>query len=90
MGGGASTLSRLRKAVVIRAYNLREPDQSLDQQFRPFAVRSIDGKLYITTQNIRSCLRMESKEYEWMDHLFQHTFGGQVDENIICFWLNGT
>lgn len=78
MGGGASTLIRLRKAIVIRSYNLREPDQTLDQQFRRFAVQGSDGKQYITVENIRSCLRMESKEYEWIDYLFQHTFGGRV------------
>lgn len=78
MGGGASSLIRLRKAIIIRSYNLRKPEETVDQQFRKFAVRGEDGVLIISLQNIRNCLEMESKEYDWIDHLFLRIFGGQV------------
>lgn len=78
MGAGASSLNRLRKAVVIRAYNLREPDATVDDQFRRFAVRAADNSLYITISNVRKCLGMESKEHEWVDDLLHHAFGTQV------------
>ena len=41
MGGGASSLIRLRKALVIRAYNLRSAEQTLDEQFRPLTFRHV-------------------------------------------------
>jgi len=41
MGGGASSLIRLRKALVIRAYNLRKAELTLDEQFRPHAIRQV-------------------------------------------------
>jgi len=41
MGGGASSLIRLRKALVMRAYNLRNSQQTLDEQFRPFSYRLV-------------------------------------------------
>jgi len=78
MGGGASSLIRLRKAIIIRSYNLRKPDETVDQQFRRFAVRGEDGVMIISLHNIRNCLEMESKEYDWIDHLFLRIFGGQV------------
>jgi hypothetical protein len=78
MGGGASSLTRLRKAIVIRAYNLRAADETVDDQFRRFAQRGGDNVLYISLEDIRRSLNMETKEYEWVDHLFQHLFGAQV------------
>ena len=37
MGGGASSLNRLRKTLLLRAYNLRSEDMTLEEQFSPFA-----------------------------------------------------
>ena len=78
MGSGASSLNRIRKAIVIRAYNLRKPDETWEDQFRRFATRDADGVLQISVRNIKSCLMMESKDYDWVDAFFQHTFGDQV------------
>ena len=79
MGAGASSSSsssssssaqRLRKALVIRAYNLRKKDETLQDQFRKFAyVKSptkrssaenstTGGGLYISMENIKSCLNL--------------------------------
>ena len=78
MGAGAS-LGRLRKAVVIRSYNLRRPDQTVEEQFKCFTFRSVDdGQLYIRLSDIRNCLGMDSKDYGWIEELFAHTFGGKV------------
>lgn len=82
MGGGASSLIRLRKAIIIRSYNLRKPEETVDQQFRKFAVRGEDGILIISLHNIRNCLEMEAKEYDWIDHLFLRIFGGQVSSIV--------
>jgi hypothetical protein len=79
-----SSLSRLRKAVVIRAYNLRKPDETLDDQFRRFAVRDVDGVLYISFDNIKRCLLMETKEYDWVDKFLQHSFGTEVSSRVQC------
>ena len=84
MGAGASSLGRLRKAIVIRSYNLRKPNETVDEQFRKFARRGEDNVLYITMDDVRKCLGMEAKEYEWIENLFQHTFGGQVRCFLCC------
>ncbi len=47
MGGGASTLIRLRKALVMRAYNLRNGAQTFDEQFRQYAYRYVRYKLFL-------------------------------------------
>jgi len=41
MGGGASSLIRLRKGIVMRAYNLTTSKQTLDEQFRPHSYRQV-------------------------------------------------
>lgn len=41
MGSGVSII-RLRKALVIRAYNLRKPEESLDDQFEKFTYTKVD------------------------------------------------
>ena len=87
MGAGASSLARLRKAIVIRSYNLRKPGESVDEQFRHCATRDADNGLCIGIDDIRKCLSMESKEYEWIEHLFKHTFGGQVRATQFYFLL---
>lgn len=84
MGGGASSFSRLRKAIVIRAYNLRAADETVDDQFRRFAQRGSDSVMYISLEDIRRSLNMETKEYEWVDHLFQQLFGAQVIQMHNC------
>jgi hypothetical protein len=78
MGAGASTLNRLRKAIVIRAYNLRKPNETIEEQFRPHAFRGENNALCIGVDSIRICLNMDSKEFEWIEHFFQHAFGGKV------------
>ena len=41
MGAGASSLNRLRKAVLMRAYNVRQSDETLEEQFRKYAYRAV-------------------------------------------------
>lgn len=41
MGSGVSSLVRLRKALVIRAYNLRGADQTIEEQFDKYAFRKV-------------------------------------------------
>lgn len=74
MGSGASTLNRLRKAIIIRAYNLRPEDQSLMEQFLPFTYQKEGQGLYITLANVKKCLSLDSGDYQWMVDLMQALF----------------
>ena len=57
MGAGASSLARLRKAIVIRSYNLKKPNQTIEELFKSYTFRSKnDGVLYIKLDDIRLCL----------------------------------
>jgi hypothetical protein len=60
MGSGVSTSStvRVRKSIIIRAYNLRKADETIDEQFCIYAKR-IDNKLMIRLEDIKACLKME-------------------------------
>lgn len=78
MGGGASSVSRLRKSLVIRAYNMRKRDDTFDDQFRKYAFKKEDGTHCISVKDIRLCLQLESGEYSWVDDLFIHSFGAAV------------
>ncbi|KAJ1434185.1 hypothetical protein B484DRAFT_394164, partial [Ochromonadaceae sp. CCMP2298] len=93
MGAGASALPRLRKALVIRSYNLRAPDETIEEQFRVYAFRDARNVLHIKLSDIKLCLGMDSGEYMWVEDLFQHTFGAQVAEinfsDFIRFLENG-
>lgn len=71
MGSGASSLIYFRKALLIRACNLRKPGQTLDEQFRKYAYKGIDKQLRITIVDIRRCLCMEPGEYLWIEDLFR-------------------
>jgi hypothetical protein len=41
MGAGASSMNRLRKALVMRAYNLRDPGQTLEDFFKAYTYRKV-------------------------------------------------
>lgn len=60
MGSGVSTSStvRVRKSIIIRAYNLRKADETIDEQFCIYANR-IENKLVIKLEDIKACLKME-------------------------------
>ncbi len=75
MGAGASSLPRLRKALLIKAYNARSTSQngadlSLYEQFLPYAYQRDDKMYYINVVQIKTCLGLEmSKDYVWLDDL---------------------
>lgn len=80
MGSGVSTLARLRKSLVIKAYNLRSEGQTLDQQFREYAFRkpgeSSTGSTgsttyYITFSDVKKCLQLNNSSNSWVDDLFK-------------------
>jgi hypothetical protein len=81
MGSGVSSSStmRLRKAIVIRAYNLRKSDVTLDEQFRPYARRDHLNKLTITLENVKKCLELDDGAlWTSVKELFQHCMGVTV------------
>jgi len=55
MGVGVSSL-RLRKALVIRAYNLRAGDETLEEQFREFSHIGAEGKMYLCLDDVKRYL----------------------------------
>ena len=63
MGGGVSApqVNRLRKTIVIRAHNQRKKDETLEEQFRRFAVRSTtnNNKLFLSLTDVKKCLNLE-------------------------------
>jgi hypothetical protein len=88
MGSGVSTLTRLRKAVLLKAYNLRSsPDQSLMEQFLPFTYQKdgTKGGLYISIRNIKKCLKMDTPEYKWIEEVLQAIFTvpPTSDDNVV-------
>ena len=81
MGSGVSSSStmRLRKAIVIRAYNLRKSDVTLDEQFRPYAKRDHLNKLTITLENVKKCLELDDGAlWTSVEELFEHCMGVTV------------
>ena len=81
MGSGVSTLNRLRKALVIRAYNLRPSDQTLIEQFLPFSFQKDSQGLYITIENIKKCLKLDNGEYRWIEELLDALFSQSSTSN---------
>ena len=85
MGSGVSSSStmRLRKAIIMRAYNLRKADETLDEQFRVYSKRdpSQDNKLTITLQDVKKCLQLDD-EALWtsVEDLFHHCMGVSVSK----------
>jgi hypothetical protein len=41
MGAGVSSINRLRKAIVLRAYNTREENETLEDQFRKHTYKKV-------------------------------------------------
>jgi hypothetical protein len=83
MGAAASTgnsILRLRKALAIRAYNVRDSEETLDEQFKKFALRKPgETRLYITLVDVKRCLEVEPDSL-WVDELFKRCTNG--NENI--------
>lgn len=74
MGAGASSLPRVRKALLIRAYNIRAPDQTLLDQFIPHAFRGPDMQMYIFPSQVQKCLDMNKADYAWLEELLRSLF----------------
>jgi hypothetical protein len=80
MGGGVSTtnsISRLRRTLVIKAYNLRRSDESLDDQFRKYTHKNADNVLFLSISAIKECLAFDSNSL-WIDDLFTQCLGPEV------------
>jgi hypothetical protein len=82
MGGGVSapSVNRLRKTIVIRAYNLRKKDETLDEQLRPFATRSTStNKLCLSLIDVKSSLQLEDGSlWTSIENLLVHCVGPAV------------
>eukprot|EP00981_Chlorochromonas_danica_P000668 scaffold146_cov171-Ochromonas_danica.AAC.17 len=80
MGSGASSIARVRKALLIRAYNLRPPDQNLLQFFLSHAFRGSDRQMYIKPSQIKLCLGMNNDSYFWLDDLLITIFPSSISQ----------
>lgn len=82
MGAGASShtspsaLNRLRKALVMRAYNIRQSDETLGELFRPHAYRS-SNVFYISVSAVKKTL---AEDAPWVDLLFEQVVGHEVGD----------
>ena len=72
MGGGVSTLSRLRNALVLRAYNIRPKDITLEEQF--FKMLIVKNKV-VHCINIEDIKQVLSVDASWIDDLFRALIG---------------
>lgn len=41
MGAGVSSMNRLRKALVMRAYNLRDSEETLEEYFKKYTYKKV-------------------------------------------------
>lgn len=82
MGSGVSSLARLRKAVLIRAYNLRSADETLIDQFMPYAYQKEGKGMFIAIYQIKKCLKMDTPEYKWIEEVLQAIFTVPSDPPI--------
>ena len=92
MGSGVSSSStmRLRKAIVIRAYNLRKADETLDEQFRVYATRdsSLENKLTINLHDVKRCLELDDGAlWSSVQELFHHCMGVSVSKLFIRLYF---
>eukprot|EP00607_Mallomonas_marina_P006258 CAMPEP_0182439088 /NCGR_PEP_ID=MMETSP1167-20130531/86206_1 /TAXON_ID=2988 /ORGANISM="Mallomonas Sp, Strain CCMP3275" /LENGTH=413 /DNA_ID=CAMNT_0024632689 /DNA_START=93 /DNA_END=1334 /DNA_ORIENTATION=- len=76
MGAGASSLMRLRKTLVLRAYNTRKNDETLEEQFRRYTYKK-DSISYISLGDVKTALSLDAP---WVDDLFRRCIGETVEE----------
>lgn len=87
MGGGISISFRLRKALLMRAYNVRSKDSvilTIEDQFRPYAFKSNDGKLEISLESIRKCLNLEDSA-NWVDNMLKEVLNQDNQLQTLSF-----
>ena len=92
MGGGisASSVNRLRKTILIRAYNLRQKDETLDEQFRCHSTRSStssSGKVsMLMLPDVKKVLQLEDGAlWASIEELLCHCAGNQVRAEGIAY-----
>lgn len=82
MGVGVSSL-RLRKALILRAYNLRDEDQTLAEQFAHLGERAEDGVYYIPLDDVKDYLGFgESSQVEGT---YRRLLGGSLLGTRVLF-----
>jgi hypothetical protein len=87
MGSGVSTSStvRVRKSIIIRAYNLRKADETIDEQFSIYAKR-YDNKLMIKLEDIKACLKIEDGAlWSSMVEIFQQCISVNLDGTVMDY-----
>uniref|UniRef100_A0A6U4FDE0 Uncharacterized protein n=1 Tax=Phaeomonas parva TaxID=124430 RepID=A0A6U4FDE0_9STRA len=77
MGSGASKMQRLRKVLIIRAYNARPKDVTVDEQFSKHWKYSDDGRPMITKSGIRDAIDVHSAP--WIDPLLDELIPDDVE-----------
>lgn len=83
MGGAVSLQQRCRKALVIRAYNNRPADQTLEEQFSSYSYLKGDGSIYTNADLIKQCLNIGSNDYPWLDPLMQILSGSPAETETL-------
>jgi len=71
-------MQRARKAVVIRAYNSRLPNQTLSEQFQALCRKSPSGKTVLLASDVKDALGLS--ELSWFDDLLVSVAGNEIGE----------
>jgi len=79
MGGGSSSLHRLRKILIIRAYNSRPEGITLEEQFLKFTEVDQKGQRVLTVSAIKQALGLKpnDKSALWLDELVKTYLSNQ-------------
>jgi len=72
---------RLRKALCIRAYNIRSADETLEEQFAKLSYRGEDGRVYLLFVDVKTVLGFT--DTPWIDEVFKRLWGESRYERLI-------
>jgi len=77
-------MHRLRKTLVIRAYNNRPENTTLEQQFSFACKKNAKGISFITKRDIQTICNLDMKNIEAMDELLMRCrlSGDQIDYKV--------
>mmetsp|Transcript_26619 Transcript_26619/g.34974 ORF Transcript_26619/g.34974 Transcript_26619/m.34974 type:complete len:684 (+) Transcript_26619:96-2147(+) len=87
MGGGSSSLHRLRKILVIRAYNARGNGVTLEEHFAKFTEKDESGKKVLPVSAVKQALGLKptDKSAVWLDDFMTTYFTGPVgSQNVLA------
>ena len=91
MGQGASVGAgnKLRNILVVKAYNARPKDTSLEEQFAPYVQVDDDNNTFLSSEDVRAALRLEPEQMHRLLQRFGATLGGRIGYGEFMGFLDG-